>query len=209
MKTRTAGDIMLWYSNGDVAPIGRFNYCYTTSAFPENQGRPTYGFSDLDMTNTAYQAILDGALKDADGNRDAEKVAGMTYTFDDKGLTMTSTEAGENTHLFLDFTKSPAEIVCDNYDYIAITYVCNDENVKDFRLGWLTEGGAANTIDKRSRSFDVVADGETHTAILDMSKAREWSRSVQTIGLFFGKTQATGASITITGVEFLKEMPEA
>ena len=194
-----AGDIMLWYSNGDVAPIGRFNYCYTTSAFAENDKRPQYGWTNLDLTSDNSQAEL----------KDAVKAEGVTYELGEGGLTFTSTDVGgDKTNLALDYSKSQGLLTGASYDYIAITYVCNDANVKDIRFSWMTQGADRLNLFKRGKSIDIISDGQAHTIIIDMSKARDWERYVTELDFFFNKEQAAGASITITNIEFLQEKPE-
>ncbi len=200
------GDIMQWYANGDVAPIGRFNFCYTTSAFAENEKRPAYGWQKLDLTNAENQNLLKESLAE-EGS-----VVGMTYAFDEKGLTLTSTAPGANTKIALDYTKAPARITGDGKRYVAITYVCNEnadgKKLSEMRLGWsmgINEGVAENP--NRAKAFKVTADGQEHTVVLDMTKARDWKGRVFDMYIYFGKTELTEVSITISSIEFFEENP--
>ena len=200
-----AGDIMLWYSNGDVAPIGRFNYCYTTSAFAENQKRPTYGWVDLDLTDETSQAQVESGLVAENGSLISSKIDGMTYAFGEAGMTITSTKAANE--LTLDYAKSPAYVTADKYKYVAVTYVCNDPNVTTLRVGFGSGDGAPSATYSRAKTLDIIADGQTHTAYIDLSKNRAWVGCVKEIGFFFDKTKSAGLSITISAVELLEENP--
>ncbi len=204
------GNIMLWYSNGDVAPIGRFNYCYTTDAFDENTARPVYGWQSLDLTDASIQATLDAALKETAKNEAGEDVTvnvkNMTYSFDEKGLTMTSTDAASNK-LVLDYSKAPAHMVGDHYGYVAITYVCNDPDVTSVKIGFGAGVDVSVATYTRGKSMDVNGDGTEHTVILDLTKLRGWSGYVHEVGFFFDKTLDAGASITISGIEFMETAP--
>lgn len=197
------GDIMTWYSNGDVAPIGRFNFCYTTTGSEPNDGtRPSYGWETLDLTDPEVQTLLAESMVGADAQ-------GVEFSFGTDGLTITSTMSGNDTSLILDYTKAPAYITADRFDYVTVTYKTNSADMEKLRIGFGSGVDVPMAVGSRAKTIDIISDGETHTAVCNISKLRDWKGYVKEVGLFFAKDQAAGASITITSIQFHTENPDA
>jgi hypothetical protein len=82
-NTLEDGDIMQWYLNGDVAPVGRFNYCYTTTgSAPFSPENSNLGNSFIDFTDSAKaEEVKQWMLGSTEG---------MKYEFTADGLVLTS-----------------------------------------------------------------------------------------------------------------------
>ena len=193
-NTLEDGDIMQWYLNGDVAPVGRFNYCYTTTGsapfVPENGN---LGNSYIDFTDSAKQEELKAWML---GNTE-----GMKYEFTADGLVLTS--ESKDAEFILDFSKASPQVVLDRYTAIEVTYKVTDGKTDKMRLG--IGSAKAQLQSARSRNIDLVADGKIHTETLTLRELRNLSGYLQAMGLYFEKNGGVGDSVTLISVKFITE----
>ena len=193
-NTLEDGDIMQWYLNGDVAPVGRFNYCYTTTGsapfVPENGN---LGNSYIDFTDSAKQEELKAWML---GNTE-----GMKYEFTADGLVLTS--ESKDAEFILDFSKASPQVVLDRYTAIEVTYKVTDGKTDKMRLG--IGSAKAQLQNARSRNIDLVADGKIHTETLTLRELRNLSGYLQAMGLYFEKNGGVGDSVTLISVKFITE----
>lgn len=196
--TDEEGNIMLWYTNGDVAPVGRFNYRYTTTA-PEAyvETEKVYGwslmdFTDKDVTDHFEEHIL-------------SSVSGGSAVLSEDGLVLTpdSTDA----KMILSYDYSTVGIATDVYKYIVITY--KTDSLSQLKVA--PAGGKYPTPGAtRAQTVDLVTDGEYHTVVLDMTGTKEsryWCGGYVTkVGFLFPSVNS-GDSVTIQSIQFLKEPP--
>ena len=192
------GNIMLWYTNGDVAPVGRFNYRYTTTA-PEAyvKTEKVYGwslmdFTDKDVTDHFVEHIL-------------SSVSGGSAVLNEDGLVLTPDST--DTKVILSYGYSTVGISMDAYKYIAITY--KTDSLSQLKVA--PAGGKYPTPGStRSQTMDLVTDGEYHTVVLDMTgnkESRYWCGGYVTkVGFLFPSVES-GDSVTIRSIQFLKEPP--
>ncbi|MBR5124967.1 MAG: hypothetical protein IKU90_07520 [Clostridia bacterium] len=192
-NTLEDGDIMQWYLNGDVAPVGRFNYCYTTTGSaeftPENAN---LGNSYLDFTNTDKAQEIQTWMT---GN-----VHNMDATYGADGLTLTAT--GSDSEFVLDFTKASPQVVLDRYDTILITYKIESDSSNKIRIS-LGAGNQATAQSGRAKSVTLVADGEVHTVAIELKTLRTLEGYLYEFGLYHDKTAAVGSAITIQSIQFV------
>ena len=191
-NTLEDGDIMQWYLNGDVAPVGRFNYCYTTdgsAAFnPENAN---LGNSYIDFTNPElveeFKTWMLGSTE------------GMKYEFTADGLVLSCEEA--NAEFIIDFAKASPQVVLDRYTTIAVTYKVTDGKTAKLRLAL-----GSNTTpyqSARTKSLTLTPDGEAHTATLELRSLRVMKGYASALGLLFEKN-TTGGSVVIQSIQFVE-----
>ncbi len=189
----TDGDIMKWYVNGDVAPVGRFNYCYSTTGSAEYVADPDEGKYVMDMTDADMKDMLThGVLPEA--------AEGLTYEFTDEGLKLTSTEAGD-VYLAFDFEKMTPGLALENYNKISITYKTCNADTTGMRM-MLAAGDINAVIVGRARDIDLEGDGEVHTVEVDVRTFRVTKGYVNELGLFFSKKAPAGQSYIIEKIEF-------
>ena len=194
-----AGDIMLWYSNGDVAPIGRFNYCYTTEGSQPHDGSdPVLGWEVLDLTDAENQAILKESLV---GN----KAQGFDVSFGEDGMTITSTAAASQAELILDYTLSNPRLVADHFEYITITYKTTD--LSTIRLGFGAGEKIVVSTPSRAKNLSLENDGEIHTVTYNIGSSRGWENYIHQLGLYLPDGAAKGSSITILSIEMCETNP--
>ncbi len=195
------GDIMKWYVNGDVAPVGRFNYCYTTTGSAEHVDDGKVGNYELDLSDKATQELVTKYLI-------GESTVGVDYEFTDEGLKFTSTAVGSDACMVLEYKALSPQVLADRCTSVEITYrVLTD--VTELRLGV-----AAGTKNKefqtsRARKLTVVADGETHTSSVEMSTLRSTEGYVNEVGFTFAKETAAGQTVIIEKIEFILASPES
>ncbi|MBE6585160.1 MAG: hypothetical protein E7645_01390 [Ruminococcaceae bacterium] len=193
------GDIMLWYSNGDVAPIGRFNYCYTTAGSAPHDGKDAVlGWEVLDLTDAEIQETLKASLV-------GPKVEGFDVSFGEDGMTLTSTKSGDQAELILDYTLSNPRLVADNFEYVTITYKTTD--LAQLRLGYGSGDKVPVSTNSRAKVMDLVKDGEVNTVTLKIGGSRGWENYVHQLGIYFPKGKAAGATITIMSIELHEQNP--
>ncbi len=189
------GDIMKWYVNGEAAPVGRFNYCYSTTGsapYVEVEGDKNFV---LDFTNKDTQDMLSfGALP--------ESVEGMDFTLDESGLTLTSTEAGSDICLALNFGKITPGVIMERYETVRITYKVVNGETDEIRVA-VASGSIMSAISPRARNISLEADGEVHTVEKEAKDFRASSGYIREIGFFFGKTAPAGQSVIIEKIEFV------
>lgn len=198
-NTLEDGDIMQWYLNGDVAPVGRFNYCYTTTgsaAYVESADKQ--GNAYLDMTDadkaTEIQTYMQG------------DVANMEYAFTADGLKLTST--GAASAYVIDFTKASPQVALDNYDAITITYKVENATTTKLRIS-AGAGAQPNAQSGRAKSLTLVADGEVHTVTIDLKTLRTTKGYLNELGLYFEKDAGAGETVTIRSIRFVRNAEEA
>ncbi len=189
------GDIMKWYVNGEVAPVGRFNYCYTTTGSAEYVETEDKGSALIDFTDEAMRDILDDGFLPEDPE-------GMTYELTDEGLKITSTDKGSKAEFILDYEKISPAVVTEYFDAVSITYKVVSEGTEGIRVSMAT-GKVNEATSSRARSIDLEADGETHTLTKTMQDFRASSGYLHQIGIYFDKTAAAGQSIVIEKIEFI------
>ncbi len=192
-NTLEDGDIMQWYLNGDVAPVGRFNYCYTTTGSAEYvESTDNLGNSYLDMTNAEKAEEIKTWMQGDVKNMDA--------VFGAEGLKLTST--GTESEYVLDFSKASPQVVLDRYDTILITYKVENKSTGKIRMS-LGAGLQPSAHSGRSKSISLEADGEVHTVSIELKTLRSMSGYLNEMGIYFDKSAAAGASVTIQSIQFV------
>lgn len=191
-NTLEDGDIMQWYLNGDVAPVGRFNYCYTTTGSAEYVAEnANLGNSYIDFTDAAKQEEIQTWMLGS--------TEGMKYEFTADGLALTSETS--DAEFILDFSKASPQVVLDRYDTVVVTYKVVNGTTDKMRLGL---GSTSNPLQSgRSRNVTLVADGEVHTDSLTLKELRNMEGYVNSIGLYFEKNAAAGESVVIQSIQFI------
>ena len=190
-NTLEDGDIMQWYLNGDVAPVGRFNYCYTTDgSVPYSEAEADLGNSYIDFTNPEKaEEIKTWMLGSTEG---------MKYEFTADGLVLSCEEA--NAEFIIDFSKASPQVVLDRYTTIAVTYKVTDGKTAKLRLAL-----GSNTTpyqSSRTKSLTLTPDGESHTATLELRSLRVMKGYASALGLLFEKN-TTGGSVVIQSIQFV------
>ena len=196
-NTLEDGDIMQWYLNGDVAPVGRFNYCYTTTGSAEyvadsaNLGNSYLDFTDAEKAEEIKQWMIGSA-------------EGMKYEFTAEGLVLTGeTKDGE---FVIDFSKASPQVVLDRYDAVVITYKVTDGSTAKIRIG---AGSNATPLQSaRARNVTLTADGEVHTASVTLKEMRVMDGYASAIGIYFEKNAAAGKNVTILSIQFVESAEE-
>jgi hypothetical protein len=193
-NTLEDGDIMQWYLNGDVAPVGRFNYCYSTTgsaAFVPENGN--LGNSYIDFTDSAKaEEVKTWMLGSTEG---------MKYEFTADGLRLTS-EASD-AEFVIDFTKASPQVVLDRYESIEITYKVENGKTDILRIAT----GAINppnVASGRAKKMTLTADGEFHTASMGLKNLRSPKGYIRELGLYFEKDGAPGNSVLIQSIRFVE-----
>ena len=191
-NTMEDGDIMQWYLNGDVAPVGRFNFCYTTTgsaAYEESTAN--LGNSFIDFTDAAKQEEIKTWMLGS--------TEGMKYEFTADGLVLTN--ESKDGLFTLDFSKASPQVVLDRYDSIVVTYKVTNGKTDKMRLGL---GTASNPmIAGRARNVTLVPDGEIHTDTVTLRELRVMEGYAATLGLYFEKNAAAGESVIIQSIQFI------
>ncbi len=190
------GDIMKWYVNGDVAPVGRFNYCYTTTGSEAYVDDGDRGNFTLDLADSEDRAIVERDLL-------GELSTGMTYEWTAEGLKITSTAAGSDALLLLEYKNLSPQVVLENCDTVAITYRTVTDTTS-IRMALTSSTSTTELSMARSSKLTLTADGETHTATVSTSKLRTYKGYAQLLGIGFDKEAAAGQTIIIEKIEFLK-----
>ncbi len=193
-NTLEDGDIMKWYLNGDVAPIGRYNYCYSTTGSDEFvKPADSLGNSYLDFTNPERaEEIKTWMLGD---------VTNLDYDFTADGLRLTS--KGAEAGLVIDYAKATPQCILDPFDAIQITYVVEAGNTAKFRTH-IGAGSQPQAQGARAKAFDLTVDGQVHTVTIPLKNLRVLEGSVKQVGLYFDKTAGAGESILIKSIQFVK-----
>ncbi len=197
MVDDTNGDIMKWYVNGDVAPVGRFNYCYTTTGSAPYADDGDKGSALMDMTDKDTQSvILNDLLREDNGTK------GMEYELTEEGLKITSTISGADAELTLSYKNLSPQVSLDNYNAIAVTYKVVGET-SEIRVGLAAGVNMLEVVPARSQTITMTADGEAHTEIIKTKKYRLDEGYVHEVSIFFAKTAKAGQSVIIEKIEFL------
>ena len=196
-NTLEDGDIMQWYLNGDVAPVGRFNYCYTTAGSAEyvadnaNLGNSYLDFTDAEKVEEIKQWMI-GSTE------------GMKYEFTAEGLVLTS--ESKDAEFVIDFSKASPQVVLDRYDAVVITYKVTDGSTAKIRIG---AGSNATPLQSaRARNVTLTADGEVHTASVTLKEMRVMNGYATAIGIYFEKNAAAGKNVTILSIQFVESAEE-
>ena len=197
-NTLEDGDIMQWYLNGDVAPVGRFNYCYTTTGSAEYVAEnASLGNSYLDFTDAEkVEEIKQWMIGSTEG---------MKYEFTAEGLVLTNeTKDGE---FLIDFSKASPQVVLDRYDSVVVTYKVTDGSTTKIRVG---AGSKTTPLQSaRARNVTLTADGEVHTASVTLREMRVMNGYATAIGIYFEKNAAAGKSVTILSIQFVQSAEAA
>ena len=193
-NTLEDGDIMQWYLNGDVAPVGRFNYCYSTDgSAPFSPENANLGNSFIDFTNPEKaEEVKTWMLGSTEG---------MKYEFTADGLRLTS--EAKNAEFVLDFTKASPQVVLDRYDVIEITYKV--ENRKTDKI--LLSAGAtkpAEASSSHAKALILETDGEMHTANIQLKNLRAVKGYIRELGIYFEKDVTPGNSVLIQSIRFVE-----
>ena len=190
-NTLEDGDIMQWYLNGDVAPVGRFNYCYsTTGSAAYTESEAGLGNSFIDFTNPEKaEEIKTWMLGSTEG---------MKYEFTTDGLVLTGEQA--NAEFIIDFSKASPQVVLDRYTTIMVTYKVTDGKTAKLRLAL----GSNSTPYQgaRAKSLTLTPDGEVHTAELELKSLRVMKGYASALGLMFEKN-TKGGSVVIQSIQFI------
>ncbi len=191
-NTLEDGDIMQWYLNGDVAPVGRFNFCYTTTgsaAYEESTAN--LGNSFIDFTDAAKQEEIKTWMLGS--------TEGMKYEFTADGLVLTGET--DSAEFVIDFSKASPQVVLDRYDTIIVTYKVTDGSTAKMRLGL---GSVSTPLQAgRARNLTLVPDGEVHTDTVTLKELRVLNGYASAIGLYFEKNAGKGKSVVIQSVQFV------
>ena len=192
-NTLEDGDIMQWYLNGDVAPVGRFNFCYTTT------GSAEYNPADADLGN-AYLDFTNAEKSEEVKTWMQGDVSNMKYEFTAEGLRLTS--EGADAEYVIDYSLASPQLVLDHYESITITYKVENSSTSALRvaLGGSDESPTAQS--SRAKSVTLVADGETHTVTIELKVLRVTKNSLKELGLYFDKKSGAGESILIQSIQF-------
>ena len=192
-NTLEDGDIMQWYLNGDVAPVGRFNFCYTTTGSAEyNPADADLGNSYLDFTNAEKSEEVKTWMQG--------DVSNMKYEFTAEGLRLTS--EGADAEYVIDYSLASPQLVLDHYESITITYKVENSSTSALRvaLGGSDESPTAQS--SRAKSVTLVADGEVHTVTIELKVLRVTKNSLKELGFYFDKKSGAGESILIQSIQF-------
>ena len=191
------GDIMKWYVNGDTAPVGRWNYCYTTKGSEKhNPENANHGNSYLDLTDEETQEMIKEYMLLTAEN--------MTYEFTSDGLVLTSTDKGSKSDFVLNFANASPRVALDNYTYIEVTYKVVDGTTDSLRLsfgGGLSYPTAQNS---RTKTLTLTADGEVHTVSAKISQLLVTKGYLSQLGIYFGRTAPTGCNVIISSIRFVE-----
>jgi hypothetical protein len=191
-NTLEDGDIMQWYLNGDVAPVGRFNYCYTTT------GSAAYEESNANLGNS-FIDFTDAAKVEEIKTWMLGSTAGMKYEFTADGLVLTSETA--DAEFIIDFSKASPQVVLDRYDTIVVTYKVTDGKTAKMRVGLGAIGSPMQA--SRARNLTLVPDGEVHTDTVSLKELRIMKGYVSEVGLYFEKNADAGKSVIIQSIQFV------
>ncbi len=197
----TDGDIMKWYLNGDVAPVGRFNYCYTTTGSAAYEDDGDKGNYELDFSEQATRDMVTEYLI-------SDNTEGVEYELVENGLQFTTTAAGSDAALVLDYSQLSPQVVMDHCSEIVVTYrVLTDTT--EMRIGVAAGPKGKNFTASRARKLTLVADGESHTASIDVSSLRATEGYANEVGFTFAKEIAAGQTIVIEKLEFVRGTTDA
>ena len=191
-NTLEDGDIMQWYLNGDVAPVGRFNYCYTTDGSAAyNEAEADLGNSYIDFTNPEqveeFKTWLLGSTE------------GVKYEFTADGLVLNCEEA--NAAFMIDFTKASPQVALDRYDSFEVTYKVTDGKTDKLRLALGSTTTPFQSV--RTKSLTLTPDGEVHTVSTDLRSLRVVKGYATELAIFFEKN-TTGGSVIIQSIQFVE-----
>lgn len=193
------GNIMLWYSNGDCAPVSRFNYRYTTSGSAAHDGsEQVIGWSLMDFTSDEIKADFDEYILHA--------VSGANAELTGEGLTLTVTESGSDSKFDAAYTKGTTRFLTDTHKYIMITYKTSDVT----KITVSASGGRVSrpTL-ARGAEFELIADGQEHTLVLDMSKVEAWEKGYIThVCIYFDSADPVGSVLNVRSIQLLRNAPE-
>ena len=192
-NTQEDGDIMKWYVNGDTAPVGRYNYRYTTTgsaSYAPAEGSDILG--RIDLTDALVQEKFEQLVDD---------IEGINTELGADGLTLTSTAKGNNTELTLK-VKAPIEAIpSERINSIRITYKSDEGGADRIRLA-AAIGTMVEPAKGRAIEVDLVADGELHTVVIDASDLPDAEGYITKLGIYFRKTAKKGETFTISSIEF-------
>ncbi len=189
------GDILKWYVNGDVAPVGRFNYCYTTTGSAEYVPAEKKGSGLLDLTDEATRKDVENAISSAS--------KGITHELTAEGLKLTSTDIGDNCAFIIDYDKLSPAVVLENYDAIAITYRVLSAGTDELRVT-IAAGGLKDANMARARKLTLEGGDAAVSGVLDLRSLRADAGYAHEVGFTFAKDAAAGQSILIEKIEFVK-----
>ena len=193
------GNIMLWYTNGDCAPVSRFNYRYTTTAPEAHENtEKNVGWSLMDFTSDEIKADFDEYI--------AGDKRGVDAALTDAGLTLTVTISGSDSRFDIDYTDGLVHFLTDSYKYVQVTYT-----TKDVSKITVSAAGGKQTKPSitRGTAFNLITDGEEHTVVLDLSGKRTWTGGYVTdVCIYFDSADAVGSTLHIKSIQLLKEAPE-
>ncbi len=190
------GDIMKWYVNGDVAPVGRFNYCYTTEGSAEYVESNDKGSFVLDFAADEVQTMVKDYLI-------SENTIGVEYELTAEGLKFTSTAEGNDAALVLAYDKLSPAVLIDRCSEVIVTYKVVTEGTTEMRMAVAAGTKNKNFQASRARKLTLTADGETHTASATTGDLRASDGYVNELGFTFSKGTAAGQTVIIEKIEFV------
>ena len=178
----------------DVAPIGRYNYRYTTT------GSVAYEGTELTVpTDLTDRENVDGLL--ASGALTAENVTLETGA----DGTVLTVAGGKEPQLTVHYDKYSPRPTADQFRYLAITYRADSDMPAMVRFNTLlmTATKAGN------KKFTLPGDGQVHTVYIDLKSARNWSYNYADYITFVCDTGATaGKQMTLLHFDLLHTLPE-
>ncbi len=201
-NTLEDGDIMQWYLNGDVAPVGRFNYCYTTTgsaaydpSFAEKGSSAVMDFTDADTAAEVMQYFLADSLK------------GMDAEVTTEGIQITNTISGSDAACVFNYRVASPQVLLERYESITIRYKAVNLDTPAMRVA---VGGAdkATVAPGRAKDADLVADGEVHDVTMSLKPYRIPEGYCTEIGFYFVKNAAAGQCIIIESITFNEKTAE-
>ena len=197
-NTLEDGDIMQWYVNGDVAPVGRFNYCYTTDGSAPHVASETKTNAYMDFTDPAKAEEVKAWMLGS--------TEGMKYEFTTEGLRLTSETA--KAEFVLDFTKATPQVMLERYTAIEITYKVENGETNQLRLS----AGAVNPPEAssgRTKALTLETDGEVHAVSIPLKNLRTIKGYLRELGLYFEKDGDPGESVLIQSIRFVETAEDA
>lgn len=190
-NTQEDGDIMKWYVNGDVAPIGRFNFRYTTTdsePYTEEAATVETDFTNADeiAERRSYREIT-------------TKKASMETGEDGTVLTAT----GENASLSFNYNTYSPRPTAERFRYLAITYRASGD---DRSISLTTSAQrVGQSLQKATRYYTLSGTDEASTVYIDLYHSVSWSYNYANSIVFgFGDD----APLTLMHFDLLEELPE-
>lgn len=194
-NTQEDGDIMQWYTNGDVAPIGRYNYRYTTSGSDSYVEQAV--MFETDFTDAQEVADLMSS--------EAISLTDLTTATSEQGTVLTA--SGENPVLKIDYSKCSPRPIASRFRYLAITYCANSDCTID--LTYCAAKIGSGSVKEAKKECLLSGDGQVHTVYIDLKNTKGWLNGyAKYITLSGDAASMQGSAFTLQHFDLLAELPE-